>query len=155
MRRFDSDPRLQLPPELASLGRRAHEWELRFTAFAIGAIDRDDSAKAASVRYPANRCPGGANTMKNIIIVVLALCTAIHAQPPRVYTLHNFNGTTEGKTPEGALITDQNGNLYGVTQTGGGKNATCYQNVNNGCGTVFELIAPAEPGAIWRPHTYN
>jgi uncharacterized repeat protein (TIGR03803 family) len=91
--------------------------------------------------------------MKNIIIVVLALCTAIHAQPPRVYTLHNFNGTTEGKTPEGALITDQNGNLYGVTQTGGGKNATCYQNVNNGCGTVFELIAPAAPGDIWRLQT--
>jgi uncharacterized repeat protein (TIGR03803 family) len=90
--------------------------------------------------------------MKNIV-AVLALCAAVHAQQAKLYTLHNFNGTTEGKAPVGALISDQAGNLYGVTSLGGGKNAACYQNANDGCGTVFELVAPPSRGGTWTLQT--
>jgi uncharacterized repeat protein (TIGR03803 family) len=46
--------------------------------------------------------------------------------------LHTFNGGTDGANPEGRLVKDQAGNLYGTT-TGGGV---------NGAGTVFE-VSPA------------
>ena len=50
-------------------------------------------------------------------------------------TLYRFQGGGDGVNPEGALILDPRGNLYGSTVFGGV--ASCYGNV--GCGTVFEL----------------
>jgi len=44
--------------------------------------------------------------------------------------LHNFTGYPDGANPEGSLIMDANGNLYGTTQNGG---------TGGGYGTVFEL----------------
>jgi hypothetical protein len=49
--------------------------------------------------------------------------------------LYSFAGGSDGATPEGALLIS-NGNLYGVTYSGG--NGGCYS--NQGCGTVFEII---------------
>jgi uncharacterized repeat protein (TIGR03803 family) len=49
--------------------------------------------------------------------------------------LHAFTGgTRDGASPSSALITDQAGNLYGVTDYGGGQGCS-----GNGCGTVFKL----------------
>jgi len=45
-----------------------------------------------------------------------------------IVTLASFNGT-DGQTPDGGLIMDSSGNLYGTTSTGGA----------SGDGTVFEL----------------
>jgi uncharacterized repeat protein (TIGR03803 family) len=46
--------------------------------------------------------------------------------------LYKFKGGRNGAGPNGALVADAAGNLYGVTATGGyGK--------NEGCGTVFEV----------------
>ncbi len=53
----------------------------------------------------------------------------------RTRTLYSFNNGTDGGSPEGGLILDSAGNVYGTTLSGG--------NVNGcegfGCGTVFEL----------------
>ncbi len=43
--------------------------------------------------------------------------------------LHNFTASSEGSGPQGTLIRDASGNLYGTTSAGG----------TNGGGTVFEL----------------
>jgi uncharacterized repeat protein (TIGR03803 family) len=51
--------------------------------------------------------------------------------------LHNFVGGDDGMDPNNELILDKSGNLYGVTDSGGG---TGCQN-SEGCGTVFK-IAP-------------
>lgn len=52
--------------------------------------------------------------------------------------LHSFKGSpNDGSTPDGALIEDQSGDLYGTTFTGG--RAGCYS--DEGCGTVFR-VAP-------------
>jgi uncharacterized repeat protein (TIGR03803 family) len=60
--------------------------------------------------------------------------------------LHSFdpNGS-DGFQPTAGLIADQNGNLYGTTQYGGGQ-GYCG---SPGCGTVFELTPPATPGGTW------
>jgi len=55
---------------------------------------------------------------------VLAILLAIIAIPPayaQTFTLlHEFRGGLDGVVPSGGVILDATGNLYGVTQTGGG-----------------------------------
>ena len=50
--------------------------------------------------------------------------------------LHSFVGGSDGEYPASGLIIDKSGNLYGVTQDGGGGTGCTYE-----CGTVFK-IAP-------------
>jgi len=52
-------------------------------------------------------------------------------------TLFAFN-STDGRVPEGNLIADANGNLYGVTNQGGANND----------GTLFELSPVPEPSSL-------
>jgi uncharacterized repeat protein (TIGR03803 family) len=52
--------------------------------------------------------------------------------------LHSFTGGSDGGRPVADLIADAAGNLYGTTSYGGAT-ASCP----GGCGTVFELTAPA------------
>ncbi len=51
--------------------------------------------------------------------------------------LHDFQGGADGADPQGSLIRDDAGNLYGVTQFGGG--GACAAGPNQGCGTVFKI----------------
>ena len=69
---------------------------------------------------------------------------------PRIHgwlyaVLHAFAGGSDGVYPEGGLIADSEGNLYGTTQGGGGSND----------GTVFELTGtgslPPPPPRICAP----
>jgi uncharacterized repeat protein (TIGR03803 family) len=50
-------------------------------------------------------------------------------------TIYTFQGGADGANPQGNLVFDRAGNLYGTTVFGGG----CGVNNPNGCGTVFEL----------------
>ncbi len=52
----------------------------------------------------------------------------------KVTVLHAFTDGTDGGQPQGGLIRDAAGNLYGTTFSGG----NCQYN-QNGCGTVFKL----------------
>lgn len=49
--------------------------------------------------------------------------------------LHNFTGGSDGAAPTAGLLADAEGNLYGTTSEGGGRNRDCL----TGCGTVFKL----------------
>ncbi len=49
--------------------------------------------------------------------------------------LYSFQGGSDGSYPNGSLVSDRKGNLFGVTLNGG--STPCYFNL--GCGTVFEL----------------
>ncbi len=51
--------------------------------------------------------------------------------------LHKFTITPQGDGPQGSLVRDSAGNLYGTTEVGGVTNSNCAAN----CGTVFELEA--------------
>lgn len=48
--------------------------------------------------------------------------------------LYRFNGGTDGNFPDGNVISDKQGNLYGTTYYGGGTGCD-----GNGCGTVYRL----------------
>jgi uncharacterized repeat protein (TIGR03803 family) len=66
--------------------------------------------------------------------IALAMGTILFALESNGYAakfkvIHTFQGSTDGVVPEGTLILDAKGNLYGTTVGGG-----LY-----GAGTVFEL----------------
>jgi uncharacterized repeat protein (TIGR03803 family) len=56
--------------------------------------------------------------------------------------LHRFGGGEDGAVPNGGLILDSEGSLYGTTGNGGAGCPTV------GCGTVFRLI-PKQHGESW------
>src|SRR5208283_1262957 len=66
---------------------------------------------------------------------LIAHCQALGASES---ILWSFDGT-DGANPEGALIMDTSGNLYGTTNGGG----------VNGAGTVFELTPPLTNRGNW------
>jgi uncharacterized repeat protein (TIGR03803 family) len=68
------------------------------------------------------------------------LCASFAAAQSSGSILYRFNpATTDGLNPQGGLVADTAGNLYGTTYQGGTAN----------WGTVYELSPPAPPSAIW------
>jgi uncharacterized protein YceK len=65
--------------------------------------------------------------------------------------LYSFKGGSDGSSPQGALIIDAKGNLYGTTTFGGGSQdcSTGIAGYYPGCGTVFELSPPSTSGGDW------
>lgn len=53
----------------------------------------------------------------------------------------------DGANPNGGLILDQQGNIYGTTHIGGFV-GRCINAVGNGCGTVFKL-QPSSVSGVW------
>src|SRR5271169_4633852 len=60
--------------------------------------------------------------------------------------LYSFKNKKDGADPNGGLVLDKNGALYGTTYCGG--NAEC-KNLQSGYGVVFRLKPPAMKGADW------
>jgi hypothetical protein len=73
------------------------------------------------------------------------------AQKGGVWTetvLYSFPSAKQGYFPNGDLVFDRAGNLYGATTFGGGKGSSCdgfYQY----CGAVFKLSPPKQKGSAW------
>jgi uncharacterized repeat protein (TIGR03803 family) len=63
------------------------------------------------------------------------------------FTLYAFSNSNDGYNPEGPLIFDKAGNLYGETVSGG--DPTCQ------CGTIFQLSPPTTSGAEWSQTTLH
>jgi hypothetical protein len=75
--------------------------------------------------------------------------------------LHGFRGVAagaqfgDGANPNGGLIFDSNGTIYGTTFIGG---YNCPHNSGQGCGTAFELNPPTKKGGAWTEtvlHRFN
>jgi hypothetical protein len=62
--------------------------------------------------------------------------------------LYSFKGGNDGANPNGGLIFDKEGAIYGTTQVGGSTTLCVYVGFV-GCGTVFQLKPPAEKGGSW------
>jgi hypothetical protein len=66
--------------------------------------------------------------------------------------LHRFGGIAMGKqdgdgaVPNGGLVLDIKGSIYGTTYIGG---YNCSHNSNQGCGTIFELKPPTKSAGAW------
>jgi uncharacterized repeat protein (TIGR03803 family) len=57
--------------------------------------------------------------------------------------VYDFSAPNDGYSPEARLTLDGAGNLYGTTTAGG--TGGCA----GGCGTVFKLAPPPQPGGAW------
>ena len=82
-----------------------------------------------------------------------ALGTVFQVSPPAVAggvwteaVIYNFKGGRDGSNPFGGLAIDKRGNLYGTTESGGDLKAPACA---SGCGTVFKLTPPSNPGEPW------
>jgi uncharacterized repeat protein (TIGR03803 family) len=61
--------------------------------------------------------------------------------------LYSFTGEADGALPNGGLILDGKGALYGTAQYGG--NSGCTNPSGTGCGVVFKLTSPANQAGSW------
>jgi hypothetical protein len=69
--------------------------------------------------------------------------------------LHGFKSGTDGANPNGGLVFDSKGAIYGTTYIGG---FNCPHNEGEGCGTVFRLKPPSKKGGAWAEtvlHRFN
>jgi hypothetical protein len=69
--------------------------------------------------------------------------------------LHGFASGTDGANPNGGLVLDGKGDVYGTTYGGGNESGQCG---TGGCGTAFELKPPATKSGAWTEkvlHRFN
>jgi len=69
-----------------------------------------------------------------------------HANALTYKILHNFSGGPDGEWPLGGLIADSDGNLFGVTLSGGGVGGC---SAGTGCGTVFKISPKGEEAVLY------
>jgi len=86
--------------------------------------------------------------MRAIALALIAISgtvlsfTSGHAAPVET-VIYSFTGGSDGAAPQGVLVADAAGNLYGTASAGGVK--TCI----GGCGVVFKLARPTAAGQKW------
>jgi hypothetical protein len=69
--------------------------------------------------------------------------------------LYGFKSGEDGANPNGGLIFNSKGAIYGTTFGGGDESGECG---SGGCGTAFELQPPAQKGGVWTEavlHRFN
>jgi len=107
--------------------------------------------------YGATMFGGGYGTTCNAFY---QYCGAVfELNPPRKKSgkwtekvLHGFKGMKagsqngDGANPNGGLVFDSEGSIYGTTYTGGFQ---CPHDSGRGCGTVFKLAPPTKNGGNW------
>src|SRR5580658_5804663 len=62
--------------------------------------------------------------------------------------LYSFKSGTDGANPNGGLVLDSKGAIYGTTYAGG--NQDCKADSSVGCGTAFELKLPSRKNGLWK-----
>ncbi|HSZ03474.1 MAG TPA: choice-of-anchor tandem repeat GloVer-containing protein [Terriglobales bacterium] len=64
--------------------------------------------------------------------------------------LYNFTDGTDGAGPQGTLVRDADGNLYGETQSGGDLSVqNCVSGLWKGCGVLFKLAPSGEETILY------
>jgi uncharacterized repeat protein (TIGR03803 family) len=66
--------------------------------------------------------------------------------------LHTFTGGSDGAYPEGGVVVDPEGSLYGTTRAGGNLSRHCVTQEGLGCGVVFKVGATGKETVL---HTFT
>jgi uncharacterized repeat protein (TIGR03803 family) len=85
-----------------------------------------------------------------VVFLLLGASSAAKASSSAT-PIYQFKSVADGQGPQG-LVADSAGNLYGTSRLGG--NQTCWQ----GCGIVYEIVAPTPAGGKWTKitlHAFN
>ncbi len=80
--------------------------------------------------------------MRSRLLGLAALAISAHAAQAATETvLYSFTGGADGASPNGGLVADSAGNLYGTTAEGGKAETGCGFGTSqkSGCGVVFKL----------------
>jgi hypothetical protein len=70
--------------------------------------------------------------------------------------LHSFGGAKDGANPNGGLVLDSKGAVYGMTNIGG--DPECPLSKKVGCGVAYKLAPPTKQGGTWTEkliHTFK
>jgi uncharacterized repeat protein (TIGR03803 family) len=81
-------------------------------------------------------------------VLLLTGAAFAHVRGKVIFTFPTGNGVTAGSSPNGGLVADATGTLYGTTNSGGSGNCQVSGKVI-GCGTVFKLTPPTKQGGDW------
>lgn len=114
--------------------------------FAFAAVAAPAHAQAFSVLHTFTGTPDGAQPFQSSPLILNGALygTTLYGglydngtifkldRTGKETVLYNFTGGTDGGVPDGTLITDNKGNLYGTTNNGG--DPSC-----GGCGVVYRL----------------
>lgn len=87
--------------------------------------------------------------IRNLVFSFVTMAVTLVLSAPRAHgqtekIIYSFNGGVDGALPEGGLLMDASGNLYGVTESGG----------TEGIGTVYEL-SPGSMGTWTKTILYS
>jgi len=63
--------------------------------------------------------------------------------------LYTFTGGTDGGSPESSLVMGSSGAMYGTTFWGGANTGCPIGDFPQGCGTVYQLLPPAQGSTTW------
>jgi uncharacterized repeat protein (TIGR03803 family) len=94
------------------------------------------SARLEPVHNPKQPQRFGFKLNRTLSCMVLAACLPLAASIARAQTLtplYTFQGAPDGDEPNGGVVMDSKGNIYGTTEAGG-----------KGSGTIFKLAAGKE-----------
>src|ERR1700750_2603612 len=78
------------------------------------------------------------------VVAAFSMLLTLPSQAQIEKIIYNFSSGIDGSYPAGGLVLDTNGNLYGVTESGG----------TNGSGTAFEL-SPSTSGTWTKTLLYS
>jgi len=117
----------------------------------------DGAVPAGGVVFDKQDNLYGATTYTSSCPTTFECGTVFELSPPQQkggawteITLHVFQGHdhNDGGSPEGGVILDAAGNLYGTTAYGG-RGPCLLLGTAVGCGTVYEMSPPAKKGDPW------
>jgi uncharacterized repeat protein (TIGR03803 family) len=114
-----------------------------FTGGADGASPGGLTVDAQGNIYGTTAFGGAGQDVKGYGVVF-----ELDAQTGQQTVLYTFSGGADGAVPNGGLILDAKGNLYGTTEQGGTQSDNCYFG-DKGCGVVFELSPAQVQGMPW------
>ena len=93
----------------------------------------------------------GMRKLNHIFAILFALVLALmlpSAQAQTFIQLHDFTGAGDGAFPEGAVVRDAAGNLYGTTTSGGAGDGTVFKIDSSGKETVLFAFNAFVSGAF-------
>ena len=82
---------------------------------------------------------------------IFKLTPGAQGQPWSFSLIYSFQNQTDGIQAISPLFIDATGAIYGATLEGGINGRGCYQAA--GCGAIFQLVPPTQPGGPWTEHT--
>jgi hypothetical protein len=117
----------------------------------------DGSVPAGGIAFDKNGNLYGATSYGGSVSVcqAIAWCGSVYQLSPgqngwTEKVLHAFQGHPQGDggAPAGGVILDEAGNVYGTTAYGGTGNCNLLGS-DVGCGAVYEMSPPLQPGGNW------